>query len=184
MTSAAISLDEANDIVVSPVRPIEAGAQVEAAYLEHAATVNRFLLALTRDPDIAADVTGDVFERAVRAARGGTFPVDRPLPWLLLTARRRAIDRWRRATRLAAAVLRLPARIARSSDLERSEGLLWLDAVSKALPTRQRDVLLLRYQADLTDAEIGGLLGVSESGVRSLVARAVANLRAHEDLLR
>jgi DNA-directed RNA polymerase specialized sigma24 family protein len=44
-------------------------------------------------------------------------------------------------------------------------------------------VLVLRYQRDLTDADIASVLGMSESGVRSLVARAVEALRAHPELL-
>jgi RNA polymerase sigma-70 factor (ECF subfamily) len=180
----AVLIEPAGNVVTSRPRPIDVGLQVEAAYVAHSATVNRFLLGLTRDPDEAADLTGEVFERAVRAARRGMFDLERPLPWLLLTARRRAVDRWRRAGRLAAAVLRLPVRLTGTTDQERSESLLWLDEVCKALPARQRDALLLRYQADLADVEIGEVMGISESGVRSLVARAVATLRAHEELLR
>ena len=66
----------------------------------------------------------------------------------------------------------------------RTEFWLWFDAVARALNGRQREVLLLRYQRDLTDAEIGSILGISESGVRSLVSRAIAVLREHEELLR
>jgi RNA polymerase sigma factor (sigma-70 family) len=184
VASLGASGDSLEDAVVAPARPVDAGAQVGGAYRAHAAAVNRFLLAITRDADEAADLTAEVFERAVRAARRGAFPSERPLPWLLLAARRRAVDRWRRIARLAAALIRLPVRTIEASDQERSEALIWLDAISRALPARQREVLFLRYQADLSDAEIGEVLGISASGVRSLVARAIAGLRAHEDLLR
>jgi RNA polymerase sigma factor (sigma-70 family) len=59
---------------------------------------------------------------------------------------------------------------------------LWLDALSRALPTRQREVIFLRYQRDLTDAEIGEVLQISASGVRTLVSRALAALRRHPEL--
>jgi DNA-directed RNA polymerase specialized sigma24 family protein len=36
---------------------------------------------------------------------------------------------------------------------------------------------------DLADSEIAEILGITESGVRSLVARAAVSLRAHEELL-
>ena len=65
---------------------------------------------------------------------------------------------------------------------EEREFWMWLDALARSLPARQREVLLLRYQRDLTDAEIGEVLGLSESGVRSLAARAIAALRRHPEL--
>ena len=42
---------------------------------------------------------------------------------------------------------------------------------------------MLRYQRDLTDADIAVVMGLTESGVRSLAARALAALRAHPELL-
>ena len=59
---------------------------------------------------------------------------------------------------------------------------MWLDALSQALPNRQRDVIFLRYQRDLTDAEIGEVLGLSASGVRTLASRALNGLRKHPEL--
>ena len=64
----------------------------------------------------------------------------------------------------------------------RSEFWLWLDALAAVLPERQREVLFLRYQRDLDDEEIGEILGLSASGVRSLASRALAALRRHPEL--
>ncbi|GLW07378.1 RNA polymerase sigma factor [Microtetraspora sp. NBRC 13810] len=46
-----------------------------------------------------------------------------------------------------------------------------------ALPARQRAVIVLRYFADLSDAEIGHILGCSVTTVRSQASRALARLR-------
>lgn len=62
------------------------------------------------------------------------------------------------------------------------EALAWLDTLAHVLPSRQREALVLRYQGDLTDAEIGLVMGLSESGVRSLVARGIATLRNHPEV--
>jgi len=51
-----------------------------------------------------------------------------------------------------------------------------LDAVA-ALPARQRAAIVLRYWADLDDAEIADALGARRSTVRSLVHRGLATLR-------
>jgi RNA polymerase sigma-70 factor (sigma-E family) len=45
------------------------------------------------------------------------------------------------------------------------------------LPVRARTVLVLRYYADLDDAAIAELMGVSEGGVRATASRALARLR-------
>ncbi len=60
---------------------------------------------------------------------------------------------------------------------------MWFEALAGVLSDRQREVLLLRYQSDLTDADIAMIMGLSQSGVRSLVARALATLRSHPELL-
>jgi RNA polymerase sigma-70 factor (sigma-E family) len=51
-------------------------------------------------------------------------------------------------------------------------------AALAGLPPRQRAVVVLRYWEDLTDAQVGLLLGCSASTVRSQAARALAKLRA------
>ncbi|ACU77535.1 RNA polymerase, sigma-24 subunit, ECF subfamily [Catenulispora acidiphila DSM 44928] len=43
----------------------------------------------------------------------------------------------------------------------------------QALPTRQREVLLLRYWADLTETEIARTLGVSRGTVKSTASRGM-----------
>ena len=134
----------------------------------------RYVLALTRSTLDAEEITADVFERAFRS-----WPAvpSRALPWLLLTARRIATDRWRRVRVLmrSNSALRRPA--APESPFVDTEFRLWFEAVTNLLTDRQREVLLLRYQRDLNDREIGLIMHLSESGVRSLVARALSVLR-------
>lgn len=50
-------------------------------------------------------------------------------------------------------------------------------AALTALPDRQREVLTLRYLADLSDAEIAEATGLSPGGVRSAASRGIAALR-------
>lgn len=47
----------------------------------------------------------------------------------------------------------------------------------RGLPDRQREVLTLRYLADLSDEEIARTLGIEEGGVRSAASRGLATLR-------
>jgi RNA polymerase sigma-70 factor (sigma-E family) len=48
------------------------------------------------------------------------------------------------------------------------------------LPGRQRAAVVLRYYEDLTDVEIGEVLGISPSTVRSSISRALQRLRIEE----
>ena len=58
-----------------------------------------------------------------------------------------------------------------------------LAALSR-LPFRQREVMVLRYYADLSEAQIAATLGISRGAVKSHIARAKHSLRAMLRLLR
>ena len=51
------------------------------------------------------------------------------------------------------------------------------------LPHRMRVAVVLRYYADMSEAEIATFLGVSQGTVKSTVSRAVAKLRIDAELL-
>ena len=165
----------------------ESAESFEAVYRDHYRDVYRYVLLSLRRRDDADDVVADTFDRAFTAWRSGHGTAGRALPWLLVIARRIVVDRWRRER-----VIRwLPFATGRGTQEpadaddrgERAEFWLWLEQLARALPDRQREVVFLRYQRDLSDEEIGEILGLSASGVRTLVSRALAALRAHPELL-
>ena len=54
----------------------------------------------------------------------------------------------------------------------------------RKLPGRQREAIVLRYYADLREAEVAAAMGISRGAVKSHTARAMAALRAdleHQD---
>jgi RNA polymerase sigma-70 factor (sigma-E family) len=94
-------------------------------------------------------------------------------------ARRVLVNRQRSLLRRAAVEARFlgrarPEVAAPPADSERAM-VLW-EAV-QALPSRQRAVLVLRYQEDLTEAEVARLLGLPVGTVKSASHRALARLR-------
>ncbi len=48
----------------------------------------------------------------------------------------------------------------------------------RGLPVRQREAIVLRYYADLSEAEIADTMGISRGAVKSHTARGMASLRA------
>jgi RNA polymerase sigma factor (sigma-70 family) len=50
-------------------------------------------------------------------------------------------------------------------------------AALRALPARQREALVLRYYADLSEAQIADAMGVSRGAVKSHTSRGMAALR-------
>jgi RNA polymerase sigma factor for flagellar operon FliA len=62
--------------------------------------------------------------------------------------------------------------------LERAELRRHLAEAIQALPERERNILVLYHEHDLTLAEIGAVIGVGESRVSQLRTQAIARLRA------
>lgn len=51
-------------------------------------------------------------------------------------------------------------------------------AILRTLPTRQREVLVLRYYQDLSEAQIADTIGISKGAVKTHASRGMAALRA------
>jgi RNA polymerase sigma-70 factor (ECF subfamily) len=159
----------------------------EALYRRRYRDVFRYALLMLRRVEDAEDVTAEAFQRAYSAWQAGRGPSGQALPWLLLITRRLVIDKVRRRRLISWLPLGglNPAREpAGEADTARTDFWLWFDSFARELPDRQREVLILRYQRDLDDQSIGEILGLSESGVRSLVARACETLRRNPEIWR
>jgi RNA polymerase sigma-B factor len=59
----------------------------------------------------------------------------------------------------------------------RAEDRRFLDDLARVLPARDREILRLRFEEDLTQAEIGERVGLSQMHVSRLIRDALANLR-------
>lgn len=64
--------------------------------------------------------------------------------------------------------------------LQARETWLWFESVTRDLPEHARQALYLRYAGGMSADEIGLALGLSGSGVRSAIGRALAVIRTRE----
>ncbi|MGN9844456.1 SigE family RNA polymerase sigma factor [Nonomuraea sp. H19] len=141
---------------------------------ERANALLRYGYALSGNPHDAADLTQEALVRLHRAwAR--VQRKDDPERYTKSIMARLHINAWRRRRRedLAWALPEVPLYDVLPSDADQE---LW--QALDALPRKQRAVLVLRFYEQLPDAEIAGLLGVSQGTVRSHASLGLSKLRS------
>ena len=144
----------------------------EVAYATAWLPVFRFALAWTNDWSAAEDLAQESFLRLWdrRAEVDWSAPV---LPWLLVTTRRTATDRFRRLRRALA--VRGPIAVAPGSDAR----IEWLDlrASFRALSALERSALVLTALEDLDASAAGAILGIEANAVRAAASRGRRKLK-------
>lgn len=139
----------------------------------HYRALVRLARLLVDDEASGEDVVQDAFLRVFNA----WDRIDDPVKYLRATVMNGARSRLRRrrvARRYIAPVLRAAAG-ADEDVVVRSEHAEVLDAV-RALPRRQRECLVLRYYADLSEVDIASTLRISTGSVKSHSHRGMAAL--------
>jgi RNA polymerase sigma-70 factor (sigma-E family) len=161
----------------------DADACVEQLYAAHWRSLVRLSLLLVHDTGTAEEVVQDAFV-AMHGRWSRLREPDKALAYL----RQAVVNRSRSALRHRAVVDR-HARHERGLAVAHDDGAdraveagvrreAVLDALRR-LPTRQREVLALRYYLDLSEAEIAATLGISAGAVKSHASRGAATLRTH-----
>ena len=157
--------------------PQDADREVTALYLTHYRPLVRMAALLVQDLAAAEEIVQDSFV-AVHAAWRRLPDAEHALSYL----RRSVVDRSRAALRRHVVVDKLAPRLApdlpsgpgeASIEVERSAFIsaLW------TLPPRQREVVVLRYFADLPETQVASATGISETAVKAYTARAMSSLR-------
>jgi len=155
----------------------------------HRQQIFRFLLASTRDMDLAETLTQDCFLKAHRhwsSFRGESSAIT----WLMRIAINLQKDHWRnrrvqfwRHTRSNAVDSEEASEWLPSGESSPEQQLLAREQVKHVwravdgLSERQRTVFLLRYVEELDIAEIGRATGLSEGTVKAHLSRALSRVR-------
>ena len=152
--------------------------RLEALYRSSRDDVYAYVCTLLRDRAAAEDVTAQAFERAYRRRRTFDRRRGEERAWLFGIARNAALDELRRRRRLAR-LIGEPGEAAPGPH-DGAEEALRRTAVRAALAQlsgRDRELIALKFHAGLSNREIAGVLGVSESNAGTLLHRALTRLR-------
>jgi RNA polymerase sigma-70 factor (sigma-E family) len=161
---------------------VRSAADVESTlvdvYAAHYRPLVRLATLLLRDQGAAEEVVQDAFV-AMFSAWPRLRDRENPLPYL----RQAVVNRSRSRLRHLRVVDRhRPQPVPDTASAEYGAlQRLDRDAVMRAvhgLPTRQREVLILRYYEDLSEADIAAALGISPGAVKSHASRGIATLRS------
>ncbi len=143
--------------------------------------VHRFVSVRVFRQEDAEDIVNEIFMRVVSSIdrfrwEGAPFGA-----WIFRIARNEVVNHIRRSARqLQKEPLfdSIPdAKSDHVGDLEKEEAFEYIRAASANLPEAQRDVIALRFGADLTVAETARVLGKTENNVKVLQHKAIVRLR-------
>lgn len=124
-------------------------------------------------PD-ADDITSDTIERALRYRDSYDASKGEPTAWLVGIARRAIGDFF--ARRVEPELERVEPTSAGDLELDTARRLLLAEAMS-VLSDRERELIALRYGADLTARRIGEIVGLQTHAVEVALQRALGRLR-------
>jgi RNA polymerase sigma factor (sigma-70 family) len=155
-------------------------ADFSAAYDEHIWQVYAFFAYRLSDRIQAEDLTQLTFERALRAWNRYDEERASVLTWLMAIARNLLIDHLRSDRSDSQRPLeerddRLVDRTARAPDLGLAPDL---ELALQALSGREREIIGLRFGADLTGPEIANLTGLTLANVQQILSRSLRRMRA------
>jgi RNA polymerase sigma-70 factor (sigma-E family) len=156
----------------------DAAQAVTALYSAHYRSLVRLSVLLVRDLATAEEVVQDAFVAMHGAWRRLRDP-EKALSYL----RQSVVNRSRSVLRHRAVVEKYAPKGLPDAPSAENGAIVELErsAVVKALsalPTRQREALVLRYYGDMSEAEIASTMGISRGAVKSHTARGMAALRS------
>jgi RNA polymerase sigma-70 factor (sigma-E family) len=160
----------------------DADEALVALYTAHYRSLVRLSALLLHDQAAAEDVVQDAFV-AMHASWRRLRDTDKAIAYL----RQAVVNRSRSRLRHLKVVERktpelLPAEAITSMPSAEYGALHALDrehvmSALRTLPQRQREVLVLRYYADLSEAQIADAMGISTGAVKSHASRGIGALR-------
>jgi RNA polymerase sigma-70 factor (ECF subfamily) len=158
------------------------GEALSLLYERHVDRIYRYVVIRVGNPHDAEDLTEEVFVRALQRIDSFSYRVAPLTAWLSRIAHNLSGDHWRRSGGREAVPLEAASSLpSPGSDpaegLERLSDLQGLHTALEALTETQREVLSLRFGADLSIAETAKAMHRKEGTIKALQHHALAALR-------
>jgi RNA polymerase sigma factor (sigma-70 family) len=168
---------------LSAVMPIRSKAQeldFDTLYRTHRHGVYAYVVSIVGNAHIAEDVVAAAFEKAWRRRRTYRLSRGSERAWLFTIARTAALDELRRARKRPLPSDQLPDQPQpdQSQAIANTE---YVNGLLQTLTDSERELIALRYWADLTNADIAAITGLSETNVATKLSRILTRLRKEND---
>jgi RNA polymerase sigma-70 factor, ECF subfamily len=146
---------------------------IEEAFREYAAPVHNYVKAagIADSEDVLSDIFLDVM-RGLKGFRGDRDALRR---WIFTIAHHRVVDEYRRASRRQRLLWSVPTQASVTHDDPIDPALM---SALDTLTPDQREVIVLRFVADLSLETVAALTKRAPGAVKSLQHRALHNLAA------
>ena len=156
--------------------------ELRRAYRDHVDAVYAFF-AYSGSRPVAEDLTSATFEKVIRSWRSYDSGKAGLRTWILTIARNQLTDHYRRSShRRARSLEEEPALLQSLTEADVADGVVERQAFAEIIAgagERERQVLALRFGADLSAEEIAELLELgSANNVHQISSRALRKLRA------
>jgi RNA polymerase sigma-70 factor (ECF subfamily) len=167
--------------LVLPFRKAETAVALnwDALYADHVGRIYNFFRYRVGDTATAEDLTAVTFEKAWSRRTQFRGNAESFTAWLYTIARNVANDHFRKSPPLAAleaaSNLISPQNVA--EQVERDGEFARLVAAINRLPRRERDLITLKYGAELNNRQIAQQTRLSESNVGTILNRTLQKLR-------
>jgi RNA polymerase sigma-70 factor, ECF subfamily len=155
-----------------------------AVYDDHIWRVYAFFSYRLFDRTQAEDLTQLTFERAFRAWNRYDERRSSVLTWLMAIARNLLIDHLRgdRSSSQRSLEHRDEQLVDRAAEVPDLGLSLDLELALETLSNREREIIGLRFGADLTGPEIADLTGLTLANVQQILSRSLRRMRASMDV--
>jgi RNA polymerase sigma-70 factor (ECF subfamily) len=132
------------------------------------------------DDQLAEDLTSETFEKAWRNRQRYRYDLAVFSTWLFTIARRVAQDYYRKHHNEIPLdeISSIPANEMTEDTLQQNADFAHLSVLLARLADRERELVALKYGAELTNRAIAGLSGLSESNVGVILHRTIQALRS------
>jgi len=167
------------DVFTGQASRAEEAVDWAAVYREQLPRVYNFFRYRLGDDQTAEDLTATTFEKAWRGRERYRRDMGAFEAWLFGIARRVAADHLRRRPHDVGL-----DDLADPSDphslvemVQRQDDLARLEVLMAQLPSRERELIALKYGGEMTNRAIAAVTGLSESNVGTILHRTIGKLR-------